>query len=85
MRIRIASDGEIEVSGPGVMLGYYNKPDATHDAFTEDGWFRTGDLSRVKREVAAVRGHSLVPAWYLGGRRLAGPRPRKARLSGPFT
>ena len=49
-QIRIAKDGEIEASGPGVMLGYYNKPEATHAAFTDDGWFRTGDIGEIDDE-----------------------------------
>jgi long-chain acyl-CoA synthetase len=45
--VRIAADGEIEASGPGIMLGYYNKPQATLEAFTEDGWFKTGDIGKI--------------------------------------
>jgi len=50
MSIRIAEDGEIEATGPGVMLGYFHKPDATREAFTADGWFRTGDIGRIDQD-----------------------------------
>jgi malonyl-CoA/methylmalonyl-CoA synthetase len=37
--------GEIQVRGPNLFLGYLNRPDATAEAMTADGWFRTGDLA----------------------------------------
>ncbi len=42
--VRLAGDGEIQVRGPNVIAGYWRRPDADADAFTADGWFRTGDL-----------------------------------------
>ena len=47
VQVRIAADGEIEVRGPNVMRGYYNKPAETAAVFTEDGWFRTGDIGTL--------------------------------------
>src|SRR5215212_8193881 len=42
--------GEIEVRGPHVFEGYWNRPDATEEVFEEDGWFRTEDLGSVDED-----------------------------------
>lgn len=43
-------EGEIQVKGDNVMLGYYNNPEATAKAFTDDGWFRTGDMGYLDKD-----------------------------------
>jgi fatty-acyl-CoA synthase len=66
-------DGEIQVRGWSVMRGYYNNPEATRQAFTEDGWLRTGDLGELhaggrlrmvgrQKDVFRVGGENVAPA-----------------------
>ncbi|OXY93062.1 non-ribosomal peptide synthetase [Streptomyces diastatochromogenes] len=58
LRIRVAAEGgdtplaegetgEVQLTGPMITGGYWNNKEATEDAFTADGWFRTGDLGRL--------------------------------------
>jgi malonyl-CoA/methylmalonyl-CoA synthetase len=42
--VRLSESGEVQVRGPNVIAGYYERPDADAEAFTDDGWFRTGDI-----------------------------------------
>ena len=65
--------GELEVRGPGVMLGYLDNPEANARAFTEDGWLKTGDIGHVTeegtvfisdrlKELIKVKGLQVAPA-----------------------
>lgn len=53
--IRISDEGELQVKGPNVFRGYHNLPKKTAEAFTADGWLRTGDLAEIDDE-----GHIII-------------------------
>ncbi|SBV31328.1 AMP-dependent synthetase and ligase [uncultured Sphingopyxis sp.] len=65
--------GELAVKGPQVMQGYWNRPDADKDSFTDDGWLRTGDVAVVEeggyirivdrlKDMIAVGGFKVYPS-----------------------
>ena len=65
MEVRIDSEdpynitGEIQVRGQNVMMGYYKNEEATREAFTDDGWLKTGDLGTIdKNNYIFIRGRS---------------------------
>ncbi|WP_159517874.1 AMP-binding protein [Sunxiuqinia indica] len=45
----VTGEGEVQARGANVMKGYYKQPDLTKDVFSDDGWFRTGDLGKFDR------------------------------------
>ena len=66
-------EGEIQVKGDNVMIGYYENPEANAEVFTEDGWFRTGDMGymdgdgyvyitgRLKSVIVLENGKNIFP------------------------
>ncbi len=69
----VTGEGEIEARSLSVMRGYYNEPELTREAFTHDGWFRTGDLGvfdadghlyikgRLKNLIIGAGGENIYP------------------------
>ena len=50
VEVGVGEPGEIQISGPNVMKGYWNLPDATAAAIDADGWFASGDVGRVDED-----------------------------------
>jgi long-chain acyl-CoA synthetase len=50
VEMRIADDGEIQFRGPTLFKGYWNNPQATAEAFTDDGWYKSGDLGQLDEQ-----------------------------------
>jgi len=48
--VRLSEESELQVKGPNVFAGYWRNPEATAQAFTDDGWLRTGDIAEADDE-----------------------------------
>ena len=89
-RVRIADpdsqgEGEIQLRGPSVFAGYLDNPDANRAAFTEDGWFRTGDLGRVDGDGYVYVSGRLKEMIVLGGGKNVFPEELEKRYGAcPF-
>ncbi|HVS64005.1 MAG TPA: acyl-CoA synthetase [Thermoanaerobaculia bacterium] len=59
--------GEVEVRGPGLFRGYWGREEATREAFTADGWFRTGDVGVLEHDRYRLLGRSSVDILKTGG------------------
>ncbi len=74
--------GEIEVKGPSVFREYWNRPDATREAFRE-GWFRTGDTAVVEKGVYRILGRTSIDILKSGGHKLSALEIEEALLGHP--
>lgn len=55
VHVRIGENDEIQLKGDTITKGYYNKPEVNKEAFTEDGWFRTGDAGRIEGDLLFLK------------------------------
>ncbi len=77
---RFAPDGELEVRGPSVTQGYWHKEQETVDAFTADGWFRTGDIGHLEAKGYLAITDRKKELLKTSGGKLIAPQPIENRL-----
>lgn len=69
--VEASASGEIQVKGPNVFREYWNKPEATSEAFTGDGWFRTGDVASLNEGSYRILGRMSVDIIKSGGYKIS--------------
>jgi malonyl-CoA/methylmalonyl-CoA synthetase len=63
--------GEIQVKGPSVFKEYWDKPEATAKTFTEDGWFKTGDIAVIEDGYFRILGRDSIDIIKSGGYKIS--------------
>ena len=86
VEMRIADDGEIQFRGPTLFKGYWNNPEATAAAYTDDGWYKSGDLGQLD-EQGRLHLHGRKQGHHRPAQRVqrvpGGPRERAPRRRHP--
>lgn len=81
LKVRIDSNGEILVKGPTVTPGYYNNPEANEAAFTDDGYFRTGDIGHFTPSGALVLTERVKDLFKTSNGKYIAPQMMESRLA----
>lgn len=80
IEVRIAQENEIQIKGATVMSGYFNKPRETAEAFTDDGWFRTGDAGYFDDNGALVLTERIKDLFKTSNGKYIAPQAIESRL-----
>ncbi|MDR1633034.1 MAG: long-chain fatty acid--CoA ligase [Dysgonamonadaceae bacterium] len=80
IEVRIGEDSEIQIKGKSVTSGYYKKPGATADAFTDDGWFRTGDAGSLTENKGIVLTERIKDLYKTSNGKYIAPQQLESRL-----
>jgi long-chain acyl-CoA synthetase len=80
VEVRCAADGELEVRGPSVFPGYWNKPKETAESFTEDGWLKTGDIGLMDADGFLTITDRKKELLKTSGGKLIAPQPIENKL-----
>lgn len=81
VKVKIDENGEILVKGSTVTAGYYNNPDANAEAFTEDGWFRTGDAGYFTEKGSLVLTERVKDLFKTSNGKYIAPQLLESRLA----
>ncbi len=79
LEARTAQDGELEVKGSSVFSGYWQNDEATKKEYTEDGWFKTGDIGKLEDGFLAITDRKKELMKTSGGKYIA-PQPVESKL-----